>query len=66
MLKRKKEGRPLPDTPDMKMWREEFNPMTPEDHGLVLKNLGLDEEDIEEFNHEFRGGKVANPHKKIK
>ena len=50
MLVRKKEGRPLSETRDMKIWREEFEQMSLEEHDKVLKNLGLDEEDIEDFN----------------
>ncbi|VVC00187.1 Uncharacterised protein [uncultured archaeon] len=58
MLGRKKsEGRPLPETADMKIWREEFNQMSLEDHDRVLKNLGLDDEDVEEFNAATKGGK---------
>ena len=60
MLGRKKaEGRPLPDTPDMKAWREEFSQMSLEDHDNVLKNLGLDKEDIEEFNETVKKGGKA-------
>lgn len=59
--RKKKEGRPLSDTADMKMWREEFNEMKLEDHDRVLKNLGLDDEDIEEFNETVRkGGKAED------
>lgn len=58
MLTRKKgEGKPLPETADMKMWREEFKEMKIEDHQKVLKNLGLDDEDIEEFKQAEKGGK---------
>lgn len=58
MLGRKRgEGRPLPDTEDMKIWREEFNQMTLEEHDRILKNLGLDEEDIKEFNEAAKKGK---------
>lgn len=53
MARKKKDGKPLPDTQDMKIWREEFEQMTPEEHHNVLKNLGLDEEDIEEFDEDF-------------
>ncbi|MEM4326801.1 MAG: hypothetical protein QXZ13_01365 [Candidatus Diapherotrites archaeon] len=60
MLGRKRgEGRPLPDTEDMKIWREEFNQMSLEDHDRILKNLGLDEEDIKEFNEAAKKGKKA-------
>lgn len=55
--RKKKEGRPLPETADMKAWREEFKGMTLEDHNRVLKNLGLDDEDINEFNEAEKSGK---------
>lgn len=55
--RKKKEGRPLPETADMEAWREEFKEMTLEDHDKVLKSLGLDEEDIEEFNEAEKTGK---------
>ena len=58
MIGRKKaEGKPIPETVDMKMWREEFKEMKIEDHQKVLKSLGLDEEDIEEFKEAEKGGK---------
>ena len=57
MIGRKKEGRPLPETADMKMWREEFKEMKLEDHDIMLKKLGLDKEDIEEFNEAETKGK---------
>ena len=55
--RKRSEGGPLPETADMKMWREEFGEMKLEDHNRVLKNLGLDEDDIEEFNAVEKGGK---------
>ena len=55
--RKKKEGKPLPVTADMKIWREEFNEMSLEQHDKVLKSLGLDDEDIEEFNENFNGKK---------
>jgi len=61
MQMRKKEGRPLKDTEDMKMWREEFKEMSLEEHDKVLKNLGLDKEDIEDFNETVKkGGKIED------
>ncbi|MFH1391239.1 MAG: hypothetical protein ABIH20_02915 [Candidatus Diapherotrites archaeon] len=54
MIKKKKEGHPLPETADMKIWREDFDQMSIEEHDKILKNLGLDEEDIEEFNEDFK------------
>jgi len=46
---KKKEGRPLPPKPEDKAWLEEFNEMTEEDHRLKLKQLGLDDEDLDGF-----------------
>ena len=54
---RKKEGKPLPDTAEMKVWREEFSKLSPDEHGEKLRSLGLDEEDIEEFNETLKQGK---------
>ncbi|PIN85518.1 MAG: hypothetical protein COV47_01720 [Candidatus Diapherotrites archaeon CG11_big_fil_rev_8_21_14_0_20_37_9] len=50
LSKKKKEGKPLPDTQDMKIWREEFDAMDITEHNNKLKSLGLDDEDIEEFD----------------
>ncbi|HLC93203.1 MAG TPA: hypothetical protein VJH23_05865 [archaeon] len=59
--RKKKEGKPIPETSDMKMWREEFKEMKLEDHDKMLKNLGLDEEDIAEFNEvETKGKKLED------
>ncbi len=55
--RKKKEGRPLPETADMKTWREEFKDMKLADHDLMLKKLGLDAEDIAEFNEAETKGK---------
>ena len=53
-MAKRKEGRPLPETSQMKLWREEFEKMSLEEHGKKLKQLGLDEEEIKEFNEEFK------------
>ena len=45
----------MPESADMKIWRDEFNQMSLEEHDKILKNLGLDEEDIEEFNDTVKG-----------
>ncbi|MFH1586724.1 MAG: hypothetical protein ABID38_02615 [Candidatus Diapherotrites archaeon] len=65
---RKKEGRPLPEKPEDKIWREEFDQMTVEDHNEKLKGLGLEEEDIEEFDEVFYGeaDEKAKPKKDLK
>jgi len=62
MVIKKKEGKPLPVTEDMKIWREEFDKLTLEDHDKILKGLGLDEDDIKDFNEDFEEEK---PKKKI-
>ncbi len=49
MAKTKKNGRPLPDTPAMQMWREEYEHMSLEEHEAKLRELGLGEEEIGEF-----------------
>lgn len=48
MRTRKKEGHPLPDTPEMKLWRKEYEKMSVEEHKAKLRTLGLSEEEIEE------------------
>ena len=45
----------MPDTPDMKIWREEFDAMSLEEHHNKLKALGLGEEDLKEFDEDFKG-----------
>jgi len=56
MAKRKKEGKPLPETTEMKMWREEFDKLSIDDHNEKLKSLGLDDEDIDEFDEKSKAG----------
>ncbi|KKW30888.1 MAG: hypothetical protein UY74_C0030G0026, partial [Candidatus Kaiserbacteria bacterium GW2011_GWC2_52_8b] len=46
MRGKKKEGRPLPDTQDMKLWRREFEEMSLDEHHNKLKSLGLSDEDL--------------------
>lgn len=38
----------------MKIWWEDFDQLSLEEHDKVLKNLGLDDEDIEKFNEDFK------------
>lgn len=54
MRTRKKEGKPLPDTPEMKMWRKEYEGMSIEEHKQKLKMLGLGEEEIQEMEEELK------------
>ncbi len=53
-IKKKREGKPLPEKPEDKIWREEFNKLTLDDHNAKLRSLGLDDEDIEEFDEVFQ------------
>jgi len=39
----------MKETADMLIWKKEFEKMKTEDHLSKLKELGLDEEDLEEF-----------------
>ncbi len=50
------EGARLKETADMVAWRKEFEEMKTEDHLAKMKELGLDEEDLEEFK-EMQSGK---------
>jgi hypothetical protein len=50
------EGVKLKETPDMIAWRKEFEQMKEADHLAKMKELGLDDEDLEEFK-EMRSGK---------
>lgn len=63
MMSRKKEGKPLPDTPEMKLWRQEYSELSLEEHNARLKMLGLGEEDIKEMQEvlkeEKKGKKVS-------
>lgn len=54
MRKKLGEGRLLPDTPDMKAWRKEFEKMSLSEHDNKLRQLGLGDEEIEEFNESFK------------
>jgi hypothetical protein len=54
---KRKEGKPIPEKPEDKIWKEEFNKMTLEEHNKKLKALGLDDEDIEEFDEVFEESK---------
>ena len=50
------EGARMKETADMLAWRKEFEEMKTEDHLAKMKELGLDDEDMEEFK-EMRAGK---------
>ncbi len=49
MPRRKKEPKPLPDTEEMKLWRKHYWQMSFEEHEQKLRELGLSDEEIEEF-----------------
>ena len=55
-IRKPPQGAKLPDSADMKAWREEFEAMGPEEHLAKLKSLGLDEEELEEFKEMEEGG----------
>jgi hypothetical protein len=68
MIKRKPvkppEGAKLPDTPDMVAWRKEFEEMDIDTHLKKLKELGLDDEDLEDFKESSQ--EVLPKQKKVK
>ena len=43
------EGAKMRETADMVAWKKEFSKMKTEDHLSKLKELGLDDEDLDEF-----------------
>jgi hypothetical protein len=47
--KKPKEGERLPDTPDMLAWKKEFEELDLDAHKAKLKALGLDDEELAEF-----------------
>jgi len=49
------EGAKLKETADMVAWRKEFEKMKLEDHKSKLKELGLDDEDLSEFDAMEKG-----------
>jgi len=55
-LNKPPQGAKMKETADMIVWRKEFERMKTEDHLAKMKELGLDEEDLDEFK-EMQGGK---------
>lgn len=53
----KKEGKPLPETEEMKIWKEEYSEMPLEEHHKRLQQLGLGADDLAEFDKAFQGEK---------
>ena len=59
MLGRKKgEGHPIQEKAEDKAWAQWFQGLSMEDHDRKLRELGLDEEDVEEFNETFDAKKT--------
>lgn len=54
--KKPADGEKLPDTPDMVAWRKEFEEMDLEAHKARLKLLGLDEDELSEFEEMEKKG----------
>ncbi len=48
------EGTHIKMTADFEIWKKDFDKMTLKDHENKLKELGLDEEDIKEFDEDFQ------------
>lgn len=48
-LKKPLEGEKLPETPDFQAWKKEFESMSKDEHKQKLLELGLDDEEIEEW-----------------
>lgn len=49
----KKEGKPLKEKAEDKIWKEEFAKMTLDEHNNKLRELGLEDEDLKEFDEKF-------------
>jgi len=62
-MPKKKEGKPIGEKPEDKPWREWFNKLSIEEHDQYLEKLGLDKEDIEEFNEDFKDSKKKQKEK---
>jgi hypothetical protein len=54
------EGAKKPDTADMAAWRKEFSKMKKEDHLQKLALLGLDDEDLKEFEEMESGASIED------
>lgn len=55
--RRKSEGHPIKEKPEDKAWQQWFQGLSMEEHDRKLRELGLDEEDVGEFNEKFVGSK---------
>jgi hypothetical protein len=54
-LNKPPEGASLPESADMRAWREEFEQMGEEEHLKKLAELGLSEDELEEFKEMEKG-----------
>lgn len=54
--RKKKEGHPIAEKPEDRAWREWFSKLSLDEHNKKLRDLGLDEEDLKEFDDKFTGG----------
>ncbi len=50
-IRKPAEGKSI-SKPEDKVWHEWYDKLSPEEHAKMLKNLGLDNEDIDEFKEE--------------
>jgi len=53
--KKPAEGEHLPETADFVQWKKEFEKMTVEEHANKLAELGLDDEDIDDWKADLYG-----------
>jgi hypothetical protein len=65
-MMKKKKGHALEETEEMRRWKREFDEMSLDEHDSKLRNLGLDEEDISEFNESFTGENAGEGEKEGK
>jgi hypothetical protein len=56
ILKKPSDGERMPDTPDMIAWRKEFEEIDLDTHKKMLRSLGLDDEELEEFEEMEKKG----------
>jgi hypothetical protein len=59
-IKKPADGAKMPETADMKAWKEEFDQIDTEEHVAKLKALGLDDEDLEEFKEMEEGAPLED------
>ncbi len=59
-LKKPAEGAQMKESANMKAWREEFDQIDLDEHKAKLKALGLDDEEIAEFEEMEEGAPVED------